>query len=626
MSGPETKFIPFPETPVFPQRLTEGFPEDQVNKDPIFLGDPPLTGIPKSPEQSVFFKDRPPHCDYIYQKSEELNHVRTNGERRHIANTIANHLITNASKFSLVDIKASFTAIQEHEGGGLNTNASLIETDLFERALPEELKKYKRPISPQLATSLLEFSSNQDEEYGLLLLRSVIENADEEKKIVLFAQSICVAALESSSPEIESLAAKILLAETPALTIEDDQFINFISAGYSLDDETLGKFFRINHIVKFLYQINFPDNPMLGPLNDKFLTKKVIRKIAERKLIDEKRYLQITEFLSTSPGQYANDHLDEIEPGETMPFPHNLFVALDEMFIPYQARLVAHLIEGGDPSIFSGFEITSSDEPEVDLIDSEDDNLPRRVIQKIFETETGQVLPNSVRISALHHLAPENLKDLSGELTQTVGQIRDEIINDATITISPRGDLIKIDENSELGKIGIKHFLFRLGKERLQTRVTLLLHQAKINLNLNEYLNPIEFDSSKALTPETSSWWQLVILSHLRELLCRPQNIIVEVKNSNNEKDRTEAPDEFYSRRGHRRHLPEGCSFTREQQLIILRELNIDLDQYNKLRGKTTDTGMYTWVLPTAVRSSQKGPIVSTAPNAMETLASISSS
>jgi hypothetical protein len=211
-------------------------------------------------------------------------------------------------------------------------------------------------------------------------------------------------------------------------------------------------------------------------------------------------------------------------------------------------------------------------------------------------------------------------------LTQTVGQIRDEIINDATITISPRGDLIKIDENSELGKIGIKHFLFRLGKERLQTRVTLLLHQAKINLNLNEYLNPIEFDSSKALTPETSSWWQLVILSHLRELLCRPQNIIVEVKNSNNEKDRTEAPDEFYSRRGHRRHLPEGCSFTREQQLIILRELNIDLDQYNKLRGKTTDTGMYTWVLPTAVRSSQKGPIVSTAPNAMETLASISSS
>jgi hypothetical protein len=186
-------------------------------------------------------------------------------------------------------------------------------------------------------------------------------------------------------------------------------------------------------------------------------------------------------------------------------------------------------------------------------------------------------------------LVPEDLdQKMIEKIRETNVEMRMEIQEGRLRNVSPRGDRIFVTDPKIL-KLGFRSIEIHPRDNGYELKVDVKGKKFKGSLDKNLYLIDSRFDSHLRM-PITSAFLNHVIVCHIHELLCS------EFDNEEAENNLSETRRQFYSRRDHRRILPEGEKPTQKQIIKVLFDYDVDLISRNAARVAAGEARLMTWV------------------------------
>lgn len=210
------------------------------------------------------------------------------------------------------------------------------------------------------------------------------------------------------------------------------------------------------------------------------------------------------------------------------------------------------------------------------------------VADALSKTE-GKEFEDPTHWRTLSLLVPEDLDQKMIEKIRAANVDMRMEINEAKLrNVSPRGDRIFVTDPRVLA-LGFRSVEVHPNDNGYELKIDAKGKKFKGKLDKNLYLIDPRFGSQLRM-PITSAFLNHVIVCHIHELVCS------EFDNEEIENNLSETRRQFYSRRDHRRILPEGEKPTTKQIIKVLYDYEVDLNARNKARLEARESRLMTWV------------------------------
>jgi hypothetical protein len=226
----------------------------------------------------------------------------------------------------------------------------------------------------------------------------------------------------------------------------------------------------------------------------------------------------------------------------------------------------------------------------------EDSEIRPNYVQRIFADSAGREFLVGRAFETLLAQFPDLSMDAVKELSQIIEETKNTLKKDARTLVSPRGDVLVVQDPELAQKYGITKVSFFPDSSVVDLRVqvtyrdtTTFVCKLDTDFSLRDGAQKHALDISM----NTSLLLHHIVLNHLKEILCG-----MEAGGGGQGKtaDATQDHPDIRVRRPHMRKLPSGKSFTTEQAMLAQKEYGVNLLMYNEARGLTKTEGQFTFV------------------------------
>jgi|GEM_PF-6484858 hypothetical protein len=453
---------------------------------------------------------------------------------------------------------------------------------------------------------------------GESIFRGLVEGCQTQEQIVDLVYNIAISALSFPENERgEKALYQILSFASPILKADDPQAGRLRAASIATNDDTLAKYILLDYISSLLETIYDPEDRRLTGMNDVLMEKNSdFDQEIKKSLRNKERIAGLTEFYEARQRvdlSLANDlSLDLANYTYELGFPEKfvaqpyelryLYARLHSRFLKSQGQIEDDIIPLAMPHDGS---LRNVERPTGSTAEA-----AAEILKAVYNYgQSGSVKETHVIGDVMNYLRPYDIPEQKKQiLSRHNEQTRNDLQKAPHIYgIHPRGDKIIIDDDN-IG--GIKTLLFQPG-----TRMT-----TKISLGIGRYLIPLSLDfhyhlkmadgSNLPINNEAILWWETIILTYLKKLLCDPRAIELENGRGLSSQEREFFHKKYFGMKQHRRLLPHGEKFSSEQSNRFYETYGMTLEEYNKLLNQSEESGFYTWVFPKEVYIDENTPPV----------------
>jgi len=486
-------------------------------------------------------------------------------------------------------------------------------------------------VTPDTARALLSLIRVQgpDQEIGEEILMKKFSNVKDEHQTVNLIYTLAVAALESNDDALIRLIHKIIYLTTPFLTSESPGAAYYSLAHQSLDDDTLKKILELDHMVGFLgnrYLEQSDRDTRMHYLETLEKNNEFTHEVQRRVDAAPRRYTLLQRMMRATPDP-ATGFIKL--PQQKDEFPYTLVTRHGPLRALVHERMTAQSPQEPGSGLFSfhypGGDVSLARIP--DNAPSAFDFARNAYLAHLSKEPRQPVVTEGREIDCLAYLTERELDDTRlRALAAVTAPLREDFIQHRnTALLNPSGDQVLITDEA-LQHMGYKDMLFQMNKKnKHETIVHVAIHHYRFTVRLDELyeLQHIEPGKQLILHERAKAWLEHLIFSHLHELLCTKRaEELVRAHNHAAHGFETLALRKARSRRAHKRDLPPGESYTNAQFNHVLTTYGINLAEWNRMLGRTKETGMRTFVSETEGEESDgdalTAPVVSRAPHALD--------
>ncbi len=577
---------------------------------PRIDNEPPLEGPPETAEESVFLST--PHLAQAANLNIQFQQAKST-ERRKLIDSLAEEIAQTPH-----DVTAIFDALEILREVKSYKTEDFIEN--LERGL-DRVRFKQFPPTPENLEAWLTIAA-ESELYRPIaekILGRMIERCSDRKSIVEFLYHLALGGLRSANPDVVRVTGEIFGGKK-FFTPDTAQSRNFIAALFDTSDETLRRLMEIQRTLFFIAQYR---NRNIIPfwLREDVIQddKKIAQSIQGLKKANPERFNALADYYQ---GQDFHRTFDAVTNNAEVPFPTSLLSNPGPLFqwLTEQLRIegLFGVREGMQGAILA---LPFSETVEETGIQSPNE-LALFIRDRLQTVELGRnegILEHHEYWQTLAHMVPEatNENQILRQLAEINERIRNEIRDNTTHLLSPRGDLIEITDPL-LREWGFQSILFEMdARNRRDTIATVNIGNYQYRALLDEYFSLRTTETRQGITlSQRGNFILNVILSHLREIRCTEN--VGEV--SGGEQGGGEE-HLFFSRRAHLRRLPENHNPTPEQIRKALSTYDIDLIRINREARLRGELRKRTFVFESEISAlAGRGPIRSRAPDAMREL------
>lgn len=583
---------------------------------PRIDNEPPLEGPPETAEESVFLST--PYLARAADLNIQFQQAKS-AERRKIIDSLTEEITQTPS-----DVPAIFDALEMLREVKNYKTEDFIEN--LERGI-DRVRFKQFPPTPENLEAWLTIAAESElyKPIAEKILGRMIERCADRKSIVEFLYQLALGGFRSANPGVVRVTSEIFEGRK-FLTSDTAQSRNFITALYDTSDETLRRAIEILRTLDFIAQNRSRDLIPFWLREDAIQEdKKTAQTLRGLEKANPDRFNTLSDYYQ---GRDNDRIFDAMANNTEVPFPASLLSDPGPLF---QWLIEQFRIEGlidttnRRQGVILALPFTETIQ-EVEIHTPIE--LARFIRQRLREVETGRdegILEHREYWQTLAHMVPDasNEDHMLRQLAEINERIRNEIRDNTTHLLSPRGDLIEITD-SLLREWGFQSILFEMdARNRRDTIVTIDIENYQYRAALDEYFTLRTVETRQGITLSHRGNFILnVILSNLREIRCTEN--VGEVSSGEQGEG---AEHLFFSRRAHLRRLPENHNPTPEQIRRALATYDIDLIRINREARLRGELRKRTFVFETEISTlAGRGPIRSRAPDAMRELTELLSS
>lgn len=583
------KFKPIPDIYRFPE--TEIPSADPSIEPTIIPQEPPLDGPPKSNQDSAFYH---PGINYLAEQIKKYE-IANSAQKNNVANSIANHLLNNPAAWEnfndgIAIIQTEDELVKDIPNEHLSA-PSISADNLAElkKRVDKNLDHQKfNPWPPEPKTlekwlSLYSESALHAKE-SQRILRIMVDKCRDPKDVIDLFYNLSLAGITSSNEQIVSQTLKILTFNSPILSAEDRQALDYILAEFDLDDDVLKKAMEVDHTVLFIATvtgqrelINHKESQIKSFANNPAFLER-LKKIIQA---NPERFRAINEMYQSPEGELG---LSRVKDPNKFPFS---LAGKPGPLRQWCNERIAREVESreGGPAVnlalplYEGT-VAFKDHAEIAKYIASHLNQPNPDQQSLSEPKFWQTLT---------YLKPELNDTQQKQLAQLNRNLTDGLKYNAQYFLNPSGDQIKITDPL-LTELGFKQIKFKMDpRNRRDTEAELMIGSFPYKIVIDEFtaLRNIETLDS-LLLPKAGDFLKHIILSHLHAIRCGAEVIgeagAESAVHSGGDANQS-ATALARPRRAHRRQLPKGHKPTPEQIELAMREYDVDLIRENAERA-----------------------------------------
>jgi len=519
----------------------------------------------------------------------------------------------------------TYPKIAANQAEKLNSSEEHVKS-LFEMYIQDESEIESLPTEPEKR------AKKDIKEISGIILRGLVEGSKTPDEIVNLAYNIAIAGLSQNDPEKEKKAYQIISFNSPLLKKESFQAVNFVLSLYFENNDTLAKYIILTYTTDLLEKIHDPQETYKSNanfiVNENEHYQQGLERIKET-ITNKVRIRSLEDFIEEA-GKYdfkkemqkhqfdPNDYIDDLE------FPENVISGsykLRHLFVNKLSELLKSRgeIESDIIALTMPHDLSVRN---VIVLKGDSRLEASKILTMDYIRGPGGKIDNPYAINdALNYLRPLNLDVEKQKPLEKLNQDkRNKLLTTHVYGLNPRGEKIIIDIDNSVGEI--KSIVFQPGKH-FGTKIALTIGQYTLPLYLDHHYHlKIDNNFELKITPAALVWWETIILSYLKNLLCDPHTVELDETNKLSFAEKGIIVKKYYGRKEHRRLLsytengqPE--KYTIEQSNKFEEAYGITLEAYNKLFDDVRDDRYYTWVFPKEVEIDENVlPIVSRNPTA----------
>ena len=427
-----------------------------------------------------------------------------------------------------------------------------------------------------------------------LAIKCSFEKLSDEDQIVNFLYELSLAVAECDDPKVRAFGTKLICFGTELIPLNSEQHKIFHISTFAHSDDTLLKHIEIISAQDYLGRQYAKEeiarleeaNEILGSGEDKFVRREAIK----RHRCQRDRVEAIRDFFRTSHAE-ENDELNLSRPSIDSLDSWPLSLVLRNSG-PLRCAIHERLAKD-NPNIIALWLPTTGSNILDDL-----DKAPAIVYSELKRSEpSGETYTRRDALVALYYLTPIFRPEDREKLIRLTLGIRNDIRMNYTRFVSSRGDLMKV-QDPNLIELGYQSILFKAGKPVTTTVTTVDVRGHKYKFEIDADFNFRELGGNHdILVPAPKrGFFEHVVLSHLKVLLC--SKLRENARNSRRRRHTGNGHEQSNSkiRESHFRYLPEGACYTEEQRRLCLEVRGEKLEDINRIRKRTKETGQVTFV------------------------------
>lgn len=529
--------------------------------------DPPLVGVPHSPEDSAFsaIAGMPESIDLCLQYREG-----NSASRRAVLERITNKIQTRPQMLSEL-----FDVLMVLDGQPVYESAKLRQEIIQQLG---KLKIDKFPPSQEVLAQWLTFYSEgvlYKDVAGQVLKKMVDRCQGNEKALSNFLYELTLCGLQRGGREALLKTFDILTFQTPLIPKGSTLETVVMLGQLSVDNEVLRRFMEMDSALRYVESID----SHISQIGKAHRVEAFRRAFTEAQEELEAIAAKDPERYETLLRYYTSDSLaSQVQPQSSprtgqIEFPYNLIAKggpLQRLIVRFSAGALGEQGAGSLPVYL----------PQGDV------NLPARYDEVVPTISASMRLPNPdhrvmqewEELQTISFLAPREYwrSEESEQLRELNEQLRQDIIRETRYLPSPVGDIVMMDDADALalGFQSIQYEMDRIQSKR-NTVVTVTVGNFGYRFVVDERLTFRDIDNREPLAlPYTSAYLEHLVLAYLHALRCTGEIEVVE-------KGSEDGSSQFFARRAHRRILPTGHHPTQEQIAAILQMYDVSIPRLN---------------------------------------------